>query len=432
MTGPQKNLMFVIGEEKRLAEIVGKAEIEPLLRSGLKAGLVRAALLDEDHLPICGMGDDRLLDGCTEIRYPLLVEGEPRGQLVVAGRPAGPATEALAVMLRDVLQLTLNNNLKRMLTTEAHTCIVQESYEQLLETNVRLTESEARYRDLAMTLERKIGERTVELQKAYARMLQQEKLASIGQLAAGMAHEINNPTGFILSNLKSFRKYSLRLKEMLDLFRLLGSKDTTIANLHAQTEARWRELKIDFVLKDIEELITQSMEGAGRIAQIVANLKGFSHVDQTVSVDIDLNTELERTLSVVAPQLPADALLIRSFAPLPPVRCNPALLCQAFFGILQNSVKSRGSGLELRISTAWAADRICVAITDNGCGIAPENLERIFDPFFTTRDVGEGTGMGLTVVREIIVSCGGTIEVESIVGSGTTVILQLPVAPEER
>ena len=421
-------LSFIVGEEKRLAEIIGPSEIMPLLQSAIESGLQRAAVLDEECLPVCAVGDDSPLGSTSEIRHPLLVEGEPLGLLIVAGDPANPLTTKLAQLLADALRLTLTNNLKRMLTTEIHTAVVQESYDRLMESNRRLTESESRYRNLTKTLEIKVAERTDELQKAYGHMLQQEKMASIGQLAAGMAHEINNPTGFILSNLSTFRKYTGRMREMLELFRLLASKETSLENLFTQTEGRWHELKLDFIMKDVEALLAQSIDGAERIKRIVSDLKSFSHLDESASCESDLNSELERTLAVLAPHFPDNTVVIKKLTPLPRFTCTPGLLCQAFLSILQNSLQSRASGLELALSTRFEAQTIIITIADNGCGIPPEQLVRVFDPFFTTRDVGSGTGMGLTVAQKIVVSCNGKIEIESELKKGTTVTIRLPLA----
>lgn len=433
MVENKPNITFVIGDDKRLCEVIGRAELEPLLQSSLKAGLVGAAVIDEDDLAICSAGGNHLMSDGRVVRHPLLVEGEPRGYLVVEGGVAEDTlTVAVARILKDAIQLTLNNNLKRMLTTEVHTSVVQESYDQLVESNRHLCESEARYRELALSLEQKVVARTAELQKAYAHMLQQEKLASVGQLAAGMAHEINNPNGFVLSNLNTFRRYVARLKEMLELFRFITAQQTPAPGLVAQAEKRWQELKISFVLEDAEMLLEQSIDGATRIKKIVENLKGFSHLDGSSLMCVDLNTELERTLSVVLPQLASDTRIIKDFSVLPLFNCNPALFCQAFLCIIQNSLLSREAGLELCIRTAVESGKIVIAFMDNGCGIASENIQRIFDPFFTTRDVGHGTGMGLTVVRDIVSSCDGRVEVESTLGSGTTVRLILPLSMEER
>lgn len=424
----KQQITFVVGEDRRLSEIISSAEIEPLLRSLVKAGPVWAAVLDEDGLPLCRQGDDNPIGQLLEIRHTLLVEGEPQGVLVIGIDPkACSGAENLSLLAHDALQLTVTNNLKRMLTTEMHTTIVQESYDQLLETNKRLTESEKNYRELALSLEQKVEERTVELQKAYSRMLQQEKLAAVGILAAGMAHEINNPNGFVSSNLATFSRYFERMKEMLNSYQSLIAGDSSFTGLQEMTELKRRELKLDFIMNDAASLLSQSLEGTERIAGIVADLKSFSHVDETGDSDADLNSELERTMSVLAPQMPLETVIRRELNPLPLFGCNPGLLSQAFLNIFQNAVQSRSEGLEISISSACHDDEIVIRIADNGCGIPEKDRTRIFEPFFTTREVGRGTGMGLTVAREIIRGAGGNIEIDSKEGSGTVVTIRLPL-----
>lgn len=426
MNGHEPQVIFIVGEERSLSRIISRAEIEPLLRSLVKAGPVWAAVLDEERLPLCSQGDDRPLEQLREIRHPLLVEGEPQGVLVIAVDPETcSSAEALALLARDALQLTITNNLKRMLTTEMHTTIVQESYDQLVEKNQQLVESERRYRELATLLERKVEERTAELQKAYSRMLQQEKLAAVGGLAAGMAHEINNPNGFVRSNLVTLNRYVERMKEMLNLYQLLIADNTPLLQLREETEQRRRALKLEFVVSDSTALLEQSVEGSDRIARIVADLKAFSHVDETGDCDADLNRELERIVAVLTPQIPPETAILRDLQPLPLFGCNPGLLSQAFFNIIHNAILSRDNGLEIKISTARENSDIVVTIADNGCGIPAHNLTRVFEPFFTTREVGRGTGMGLTVAREIIRGTGGTIEIDSREGCGTTVTIRL-------
>lgn len=402
--------------------------MEPLLRSLVKAGPAWAAVLDEDGLPLCRHGVDNPTLQLKEIRLSILVEGEPQGSLLIAFDPvACPLVEALAMLARDAMQLTVTNNLKRMLTTEMHTTVVKESYDQLVDTNRRLMESENSYRELALSLEQKVEERTEELQKAYSRMLQQEKLAAVGALAAGMAHEINNPTAFLRSNLTTFNKYFDRLREMLNTYQLLIAANTPLSQLELETENKRRLLKLDFIMTDTRDLLKQSIEGADRIASIVSDMKSFSHLDDTSDSDVDLNIELERTLSVMASRIPSGTAISRNFQPLPLFACNSGLLSQAFFNIIQNAVQSRGDGLELQLSSSFAEDMIVIRIADNGCGIPVGNLTRIFEPFFTTRDVGSGTGMGLTVAREIVLAAGGKIEIDSLEGSGTTVTISLPL-----
>lgn len=428
MTETATHVEFVIGEEKRLADIVSKVEIEPLLRSAIRLGINRIALLDEDDRTMVKVGEEPVADlpGKLQKRLSVLVEGEPKGTLLLEARDHIPGFEAIARLLQDALHLTVTNNLKRMLTTEVHTSIVQESYEQLVATNHRLMESERRYRELARNLEIKVKERTAELEKAYQRMLQQEKLAAVGQLAAGMAHEINTPLGFIHSNLNSFAKYQNRMAEMLGLYRLMLAKETSPETIKRQTEQRWKELKLDFLLEDSGVLLGQSLDGADKIAAIVSELKSFAHLDGMEQQPMDLQQELKQLLASLAPQFPPNTRLTTDLQPLPALVCRVPLVLQAFANILDNAIKSRSDGLDLTVSATQDAGQIVVTIMDNGCGIPPENRPHIFEPFFTTRPVGSGSGMGLTVAREAILGAGGSIEVESAAGQGTLCKVQLP------
>lgn len=429
MTETATHVEFVIGEEKRLTDIVSKAEIEPLLLNALKLGISRAALLDEDDRTLVKVGESPAddLNGQRQKCLSVLVEGEPKGTLLLEATEEIPGFEAIARLLQDALHLTVTNNLKRMLTTEVHTSIVQESYEQLVATNHRLMESERRYRNLARDLEIKVKERTAELEKAYQRMLQQEKLAAVGQLAAGMAHEINTPLGFIKSNLHSFAKYQNRMAEMLGLYRLMLDKEASPEVIKRQTEQRWKELKLDFLLEDSGVLLGQSLDGTEKIAAIVSELKSFAHLDGMEQQPMDLQQELKQLLASLAPQFPPNTRLTTGLQPLPALVCRVPLLLQAFANILDNAIKSRSDGLKLMVRATLDADQIVVTITDNGCGIPAENLSRIFEPFFTTREVGRGSGMGLTVAREAILGAGGSIEVESVLGQGTTCRVSLPI-----
>lgn len=425
------HIEFIIGEEKRLSAIVSRAEIEPLLCSALKLGISRAALLDEDGLPLAMVGTEQPPDSPEPHRQRLaiLVEGEPQGTLLIEAAELTPAIAAIARLLQDTLQLAVTNNLKRMLTTEVHTSIVQESYEQLVTTNRSLMESERRYRDLARDLEQKVEERTAELRLAYNRMLQQEKLAAVGQLAAGMAHEINTPLGFIRSNLSSFAKYQNRMAEILGLYRLLLTKGVPPDKIRQQADQRWNELKLDFVLEDCGVLLGQSLNGADRIAHIVSELKGFAHLDGMEPQPMDVSQELQQLLAGMSSRLPPETRLVTDLPPLPPVICRIPLMVQAFANILDNAIKSRSNGLVLTVTASLAGTTLFITISDNGCGIPAEQLSRIFEPFYTTRPVGSGSGMGLNVAHQAISSAGGSIDISSEPGQGTTCRIVLPIAP---
>lgn len=423
----EADISFVVGEEKRLTDIVSAAEVVPLLKGMVRAGAAEVAVLDAAGRTLWqekGAAAGVKLAGAL----PICLEGEPVGKLVIKGCAGREEPlKGLARLLLDALNTIIANNLKRMLTTEIHTAVVNQSYAELLETNRRLAESEARYRELAGELEKKVEERTCELKQAHARLLQQEKMASVGQLAAGMAHEINNPLGFITSNLNTLQKYVQRLLEMLELYRTMVGDDGATAAIAAAAHGKWQSLKLDLVCADINALIGQSQGGAERIGKIVADLKGFSHIDELAEGVADLNAELDRTISVLGHEIPGDAEIVRDYHPLPGLPCNPALLCQAFFNIIRNALQARNSGLRLVIGTLCDGAGIRVTFADNGPGIAPGVGDRIFEPFFTTREVGSGTGMGLAVAYDIVTRYGGAIEAESPAGGGALFTVTLPL-----
>ncbi len=423
----QEGISFVIGEERAVSELISETEIGPLLAGAVRGGASRAWLALADGETLWARGETT---AAVPVRFevPLTLEGERVAATVVEGeRQREGAISGLSALLNAAVQTILTNNLKRMLTTEIHTTVVNHSYDELLESNRRLTLSEGRYRELAASLERKVEERTAELKQTLARLLQQEKLAAVGQLAAGMAHEINNPLGFITSNLRSLHRYGEVLKETVTLYA------ETLAGLAVDVPTREglaqhaKKAKLAFILDDLDDLISQTTTGCERIARIVADLKGFSHIDESEEVVVDINGEIERTLSVISHQLPADATVVRRYGLLPGFPCKAAELCQVFVNLLRNAVQARPSGLTLTIETRAEGGRITILISDNGPGIAPEALDRVFEPFFTTREVGQGMGMGLAVAHEVITAHGGTIEVSSPPGQGTTVAITLPL-----
>ncbi|MEK7332610.1 MAG: ATP-binding protein, partial [Nitrospirota bacterium] len=336
----------------------------------------------------------------------------------------------LSGLLIDTIHMILHTNLKRMLTTETHTTVVNKSYEELLEINRKLSISESRYRELAENLEKKVQERTEELRRAHAGMLQQEKMAAIGQLAAGVAHEINNPLGFISSNINTFSKYVARLKDMVAFYNASLEDSRVPESVRKSSRQKWEELKLDFISSDIEDLIKQSLEGTERVKKIVSDLKGFSHIDEGTEAVVDINTEIDRTLNVLTHEIPEGAEIIKDYHPLPGFKCNPALVCQVFLNIILNAIQARKLTLKLFISTGYNNSRIAVRFSDNGRGIPEEIRSRIFEPFYTTKDVGKGTGMGLTAAYETITGYGGTIEVESRPEEGATFTITLPVKRE--
>ena len=265
-----------------------------------------------------------------------------------------------------------------------------------------------------------------ELKATHSQLLQQEKMASIGQLAAGVAHEINNPMGFISSNLGTMEKYLDRLTGFLEL-QSAGIKENASQQIKEEIDQARRSFKVDYIMEDARALLAESKDGAERVRTIVQNLKSFSHVDDTQTTYVDLNDSLETTITIAWNELKYKATLKRDYGELPPVKCLPQQLNQVFLNILVNAAHAIETQGEITVTTRSARGLATVAVHDTGCGIPEGIRNRIFEPFFTTKEVGKGTGLGLSISYDIIKKHGGTLEVESPPGCGTTFTITLPV-----
>ena len=280
-----------------------------------------------------------------------------------------------------------------------------------------------------------------EKKQLEAQLLQSEKMASIGRLAAGVAHEINNPTGFVSSNLKTLSDYIEDIMGLFKEYRKLISnlkKNSDICGPLSEISEQLKrigdlenEVDLEFVLKDIFELIDESKEGTERIKKIVQDLKDFAHPGQDKPKFADINQNIDSTVNVVWNELKYKADVIKDYGDLPRVQCYPQLLNQVFMNLLINcsqSIEKRG---EINIKTRADNGYVEIKISDTGSGIPKENLNRIFDPFFTTKDVGKGTGLGLNVAYNIIKKHHGKIDVNTGVGKGTTFTIKIPVTGDQ-
>jgi PAS domain S-box-containing protein len=268
----------------------------------------------------------------------------------------------------------------------------------------------------------------IELKTAHSQILQQEKMASIGQLAAGVAHEINNPMGFIMSNINTLRRYMDKISEFMKVQSdVIGeSGDAGVLKL---VEEKRRALKIDYITGDIESLIRESLDGADRVKKIVQDLKSFSRVDEAEYKSADINTGLESTINIVWNELKYRATLLKEYGDIPMTKCRPGQLNQVFMNLLVNAAHAIDKQGEIRVRTWLEGDSICIAIADTGCGIPEENQRKIFEPFFTTKEVGKGTGLGLSIAYDIIKKHDGDIKVDSTDGKGTTFTIRIPIVP---
>jgi len=283
---------------------------------------------------------------------------------------------------------------------------------------------------------KKLKQTLKRLEETQSQIIQSEKMASIGQLAAGVAHEINNPIGFVSSNLKTLIDYQDDLNGLIELYRgLITALDKKnkeelsfdVIDQVAKILNQEVDVDIEFVQEDIMDLIGDCREGTGRIKKIVIDLKDFAHPGGDKIQTTDINRGLESTLNVVANELKYKATIIKDFGDIPTIKAYPQQLNQVFMNILVNAAQAIEKQGEIKIKTQQVNGKIEISISDTGCGIPKKNLLKIFDPFFTTKDVGKGTGLGMNIAYSIIKKHKGTIEVDSVVGQGTTFTIRLPV-----
>lgn len=261
------------------------------------------------------------------------------------------------------------------------------------------------------------------LEEAHHQLLQSEKMASIGSLAAGVAHEINNPIGFVASNTGNLAAYIQDLFRMIDAYR----QELIQHEPNPKSDALSRELDLDFVRDDIKNLLLENKDGIDRVKRIVQDLKDFSHVDHGEWIVSNLHQGLDSTLNIVNNELKYKAELQKQYGNVPPILCIASQLNQVFMNLLINAAHAIDKHGKITIATGVKDEEIFIRITDTGCGIPKENLVRIFDPFFTTKPVGKGTGLGLSLSYGIVKRHGGRITVESELSVGTSFTVWLPI-----
>ncbi|MDZ4813226.1 MAG: ATP-binding protein [Pseudomonadota bacterium] len=283
--------------------------------------------------------------------------------------------------------------------------------------------------------ERILGQRNVELEAlneklagTQSQLLQSEKMASIGQLAAGIAHEINNPIAFVSANLISLDGYVADIVAALDAIEHSHSKHESVASNVINLRVPAKQVNPKFLREDIPALLSESIEGAARVEKIVKDLKEFSHLDEADWQKVDLHKGIDTTLNVATHELKYKVHVIRQYSSLPLVECLPFQINQVLLNLLVNAAQSIEGRGTITVSTGCSEGGVWIKIADTGKGIEPAHLKRVFEPFFTTKPVGVGTGLGLSVSYSIVRRHGGSIDVASEVGKGTIFTIHLPVA----
>ena len=393
-------------------------------------------VIGKAYSELCKSGRD--LDICRpeigDMLGEVFASGEPRKFLATASDSAGRSTykEIQCLPVKDdrhnVFQVAVV--VKDVSEEMRKAREIQDLNRRLLETSAQI---EFKNRKLEAALER--------LKETQNQMLQSEKMASIGQLAAGVAHEINNPTGFVSSNLKTLTGYHEDIFELIGKYRAFfrdcdlseGALAVTPEQIAAMEAIKAYEesIEIDFLMEDTRDLITDCCDGTDRIKKIVIDLKDFAHPGEDKMQTTDINAGLASTLNVVNNEIKYKATVTTDYGAIPTVLAYPQQLNHVFMNILVNAAQAIEKQGEIHVATSEKDGFVEVVIRDTGCGIPQENLNKIFDPFFTTKEVGKGTGLGMNIAYNIVQKHKGRLDVQSKVGEGTQFTISIPVEAAE-
>lgn len=366
-----------------------------------------ALVLTDMQMP--GLSGIELLRKIVE-RYPetavIIISGVERTQRVIDAIRVGASDYLIKPCELDVLSFSIERALER----------------RLLLRNARRYKKDLEIRNV------ELAQQKAELGRLQAQMVQSEKMASLGLLAAGVAHELNNPAGFIYSNVDVLRQHVERLERCLFAY-----DELTLSNQDADHIARIKsEIDYENIVNDLESIMSDCHLGAERIRDVVQNLRLFSRLDESEIKPVDLNESIEATVRLLSRYYKSGRIsLWRDYGELPLVNCYAAQLNQVWMNLLVNAAQAIEENGTVKIQTISNGKTVSVSVTDSGKGISPENLKKIFDPFFTTKPVGEGTGLGLSISHGIVEKHGGSIAVDNIPGEGTTFTITLPVDIEE-
>lgn len=385
---------------------IDKQRIQNALQ-GLLDGSV--ALVDIDGDCLFGTLPDKELP-----RMPVVGELEAIGYLVA------DIPQAQLKAAADFLTLLLRCNARYLLASDIHIQTQRADFEELQKRHAALQQSEQRYKTLSEHLEERVQQQVKSLEQARIKLFANEKLASVGRLASGVAHEINNPIGFLRSNLSTASDYLQSFEKIADLLK---------ADVDMQTlKTVWQQEDMNYIVDDLKDILHESIGGAERIAAIVKDLRGFSRIDEVEHVQADINQIIKQMCNVAAAEVRDKADVQLELAEIPLFHCHPAELGQVLLSLLMNAVDAVKPIGKIHIRSYLKEQHIHIEIRDNGCGIAATDLPHIFDPFFTRKDVGKGMGLGLTVCRNIIQAHQGEISVKSKPNVGTLISISLPIA----
>ncbi|ODS23399.1 hypothetical protein AB835_08925 [Candidatus Endobugula sertula] len=304
---------------------------------------------------------------------------------------------------------------------------INKAKEQLVEQLITIEQRE----QALQTANEKLANLNAQIIEQQQLLVHSEKLASVGQLAAGVAHEINNPTGFVMGNLGVLKDYSRSIQELLAAYKQLEQKLAEDARYQEQLEninTIKQDCDMDYILEDIDALLAESLSGTERIQHIVKDLKSFSRTNDNEVTNVDLNEEvIEAALCLVWNELKYKCTLEKELAALPKVDCIPSEVSQVIMNLLVNASDAIAETGTITLKSYTKGEWVFMEVSDTGSGISEENTLKLFDPFYTTKEIGKGTGLGLAISQGIIKNHGGIITVTSELGKGTTFTIRLPI-----
>ena len=305
--------------------------------------------------------------------------------------------------------------------------IIEDSKDQI---NRTLTEVD-KQKKLVEEKNIKLNKLLHDLREAQQQLVMSEKMASLGQLTAGVAHEINNPINFVSANIKPLKEDLDDIMECINRYENIITKNK-LEDIFEEVRQYQEKIDIKFSMREVEDLLNGIEEGASRTAEIVKGLRNFSRLDQNVVKKTSINEGIESTLALLHSTYKDKVEVITEFGAIPEVECLPGQINQVLMNILSNAIQAIPGKGKIFINTSKVADMVVIIIRDTGSGMSDATRQKIFDPFFTTKDIGKGTGLGLSISYGIIKKHHGKIEVESTVKQGTAFIIKLPVNQDKK